>query len=207
MIDPEFTKTIERLQKGESDAWRERAKARHFGDQKTFDVAGARMIAFNQQLMAALKAEGLKFNAELKPKAGESEDEKVTRLLTAFVRGTRLSRIWSDTKHHEKLGARYSIKVTKQTVWELDAMDRRGDLVVFLDDPDPSVRAKAAALLKETMPDRCIPILEDVYRAERMRDAGWIAMWALPKESVDRIHAEHSEVAAQRRRIVPEGFG
>jgi hypothetical protein len=58
-------------------------------------------------------------------------------------------------------------------------MNRRGDIVIFLDDPDLSIRAKAAARLLDAMPDRCLPILREIDRTERALNAGWIAFWAL----------------------------
>jgi hypothetical protein len=179
MIGTEFAETIDRLQKGESDAWRERAKARHLGDQKTSEAAAVRMVAFNKELMAALKTEGLKYEAELKADPAENEEEKVTRLLTAFARGARLTRIWNDTMHQERIGFCCAKKISKQILPELDALNRRGDVVIFLDDPDLSVRAKAASWLLDTMPDRCLPILREIDRTERALNAGWIACWAL----------------------------
>jgi hypothetical protein len=179
LIGNEFAEIVGRLAKGEMASWQERAKANYIGDRKTADAARSRMFQFNQELMAAIKAEGLKYEGELKPNVGESEEEKATRLLTAFARGTRLTRVWNDVIQLKRIGACCSKKTYKFVLRELDAMNRRGDLVMFLDDPDFSIRAKTAACLLNTMPDRCLPILLEINRTQGVLNAGWIAFWSL----------------------------
>jgi hypothetical protein len=207
MLDPDFETNFLRLHNGELDSWRARAKARHDGDQTAYDNAGAEMIKYALAARAELKAEALRYAADRKIKPTADEDTKVAQLLMAFARGCRLGRLWSDVMAEIPIGTRHVKRIYQIVLPALGTIGRHADLAKLLDEYDPSVRARAASLLKEIMPDRCIPILEEVYRTERMLDAGWIAMWALPEESVERIQAEHAAVAAQRRGIVPEGFG
>jgi hypothetical protein len=107
--------------------------------------------------------------------------------------------LWDDVLGEIPAGTRHAQKIFRIVLPALDAIGRRSDLAKLLDDPDPSVRARAASLLMDTMPDRCVPILKEVYRTQRMLDAGWIAGWALPEDVVASIHAEHAKAAAKRR--------
>ncbi len=191
-----------KLQQGESDSYRARGKARHDGDQAAFDSASEQMVRYALASRAELKAEALRYAADRKVDPSADEDTKVAQLLMAFARGCRLGRLWSDVMAEIPIGSRHVKNIYQIVLPALDAMGRRADLARLLDEPDPSVRARAASLMKEIVPDRCIPILEDVYRRERMLDAGRIAMWALPDDTVARIRAEHDEVAAQRRRTL-----
>jgi hypothetical protein len=202
MLDLDFEANFMTLHKGELDNWRARAKARHDGDQTAFDNASQQMVRYALAARAELKSEALRYAADRKLDPAADEDTKVTQLLMAFARGCRLGRLWSDVMAEIPIGSRHVKKIYQLVLPALDAMGRRADLAKLLDEPDPSVRGRAASLLKETMPDRCIPILEDVYRRERMLDAGRIAMWALPDDTLARIRAEHAEVAAQRRRML-----
>jgi hypothetical protein len=179
LIGNEFVETIDRIQKGILDSFREYAKAKQANDQDAAERASLQIANLSQESTAALKAEGLKFETELKPNADESEDAKVLRLLTAFARGTRLSRIWDDVKTQRRIGACCAKKVITQVLPALDAINRRGDVVLFLDDTDMSIRARAACWLLDTMPDRCLPMLHEIERTERALNAGWIACWGL----------------------------
>ena len=207
MLDPDFDANFMKLQQGENDSFRARGKAMHDGDQAAFDNASQEMVRYALAARAELKAEALRYAADCKVDAAADEDTKVARLLMAFARGCRLGRLWSDVMAEIPIGTRHAKKIYQIVLPALDAMGRRADLAKLLDEPDPSVRARAASLMKEMMPDRCVPILEDIYRTERMLNAGWIAGRALPDESVERIHAEHAEVAAQRRRMLPVDLG
>jgi hypothetical protein len=179
LIGNEFVEIIDRIEKGIFDALCECAKAKRLGDENAVERASLRIATLSQESTAALKAEGLKFEAELKPNADESEDAKALRLLTAFARGTRLSRIWGDVKTQRRIAACCAKKVITQVLPALDAINRRGDVVLFLDDPDMSIRARAACWLLDTMRDRCLPMLREINRTERALNAGWIACWGL----------------------------
>jgi hypothetical protein len=207
MLDPEFEANLMRLQKGELDSFRARGKAGRDGDQTAFDNASRELVKYALASRAELKAEAMRYAADRRVDPAADEDTKVAQLLMAFARGCRLGRLWSDAMAEIPIGSRHVKKIYQLILPALDAMGRRADLAKLFDEPDPSVRATAAMLLKELMPDRCIPILENIYRTERMLDAGWIAGRALPDESVERIHAEHAEVAAQRRQMLPVDLG
>jgi hypothetical protein len=179
MIDPEFDNTINRLNQGWMGSYRERAKARHGGDQKAFDDAGQRMVGFYQELKAELKAEGRKFEAETKVDPAASDDAKVEQLLTAFARGTRLTRIWRDVMQNVRISVRCGNKVTDKVWGPLKTLGRRDDLARFLNDKDPSTRATAAAWLVGRMPDRCLPILTEISKDHMGLAAGLTAYWTL----------------------------
>jgi hypothetical protein len=207
ILDPDFDANFMKLNQGVSDSYRARGKARHDGDQAAFDKASHQFVEYELAARAELKAEALRYAADRKVDPAADEDTKVAQLLMAFARGCRLGRLWSDAMAEIPIGGRHVKKIYQLILPALDAMGRRADLAKLLDEPDPSVRARAASLMKEITPDRCIPILEEIYRTERMLDAGWIAGRALPDKSVERIHAEHAEVAAQRRRMLPIDLG
>jgi hypothetical protein len=179
MIDTEFEENFLQLQKGELESWQARAKARHIGDQAAYDAASQRFSAFAHESETALKAEGLKFEAELRLDPTADDDTMVAQLLVAFQRGSRLSRIWDDLMHQVKISACCAKKISKNILPALEGMDRLGELEQFLDHPDLAVRARAASWLLDRMPDRCLPILREIDRTERALDAGWIACWAL----------------------------
>ena len=179
MIDSEFEQKIVRLQNEETESWRERAKANYAGDRKAADNATLRMIAIDKELMGALRAEGLKFQAELRLKPADDDDAKVNQLLIAFARGIRLSRIWRDVIHQARISMCCVGKVFSGVQAVLDTMNRRGDLAIFLDDPDQAIRSRAASLLLDRMPDRCVPILQEISRKEGGSSAGITAFWAL----------------------------
>jgi hypothetical protein len=179
MIDPEFENTINRLNEGWMGSFRERAKARRSGDQKGFDDAGRRMVEFYQELKAELKAEGRKFEAETKLDPAANDDAKVEQLLTAFARGTRLTRIWRDVMQETRISVCCGNKVADKVGASLRALGRREDLVKFLDDKDPSTRATAASWLVGEMPDRCLPILTEISKSQWFLAAGLTAYWTL----------------------------
>lgn len=201
-LDPGFEANLVNLQQKIFDSLKLRGQALRAGDQAAAGKAIEQMAKYALAARAELKAEALRYAADLKLNPRADDDTKVAQLLTAFARGCRLTRLWDDVMGEIPAGTRHAKKIYRIILPALDAMGRSADLAQLLDDPDPSVRARAASLMKDTMPDRCIPILEDVYRTQRMLDAGWIAGWALPKDSVARIHAEHAEIAAQRRRML-----
>jgi hypothetical protein len=201
MLDPAFETNLVELHNAELADLKAMRKARREGDEAAYHKAGLQLIATERAIRTELKAEALRYAAELRVSPTADDDTKAAKLLKAFARGCRLGRLWSDVMNEIPIGTRHVKKIYKIILPVLDAMGRRADLAKLLDDPDPSVRGRAASLLKETMPDRCIPILEDVYRRERFRDAGSVAMWALPNDTLARIQAEHAEVAAQRRRM------
>jgi hypothetical protein len=179
MLDLDFEANFMKLEQGVSDSYRARAKARHDGNQIAFENASRQMVRYALAARAELKSEALRYAADRKIDPATDEDTKVARLLMAFARGCRLGRLWSDVMAEIPIGSRHVKKIYQFVLPALDAMGRRADLAKLLDEPDPSVRATAAMLLKEIMPDRCIPILEELARTERMLDAGWIAGWAL----------------------------
>jgi len=179
MIDPEFETTINRLNQGWLGSYQERAKARHADDQKAFDDAGRRMVEFHRELKAELKAEGRKFQAETKLDPTSSDDAKVEQLLTAFARGTRLTRIWRDVMHEVRISMCCGNKVADKVWAPLKALGRRDDLSKFLDDKDQSTRATAASWLVGGMPDRCLPILNEIAKDHMGLAAGLTAYWTL----------------------------
>ena len=179
ILDPDFDANFMKLHQGVSDSYWARAKAGHDGDQAAFDKASQQFVKYELAARAELKAEALRYAADRKLDPAADEDTKVAQLLMAFARGCRLGRLWSDVMAEIPIGSRHVKKIYQFVLPALDAMGRRADLVKLLDEPDPSVRATAAMLLKKMMPDRCIPILEELARTERMLDAGWIAGWAL----------------------------
>jgi hypothetical protein len=207
ILDPDFDANFMKLNQGVSDSYRARAKAGHDGDQAAFDKASQQLVKYELAARAELKAEASRYAVDRKVARAADEDTKVAQLLMAFARGCRLGRLWSDVMAEIPIGSRHVKKIYQLILPALDAMGRRSDLAKLLDEPDPSVRARAASLMKEIMPDQCIPILEEIYRTERMLDAGWIAGWALPDDTLARIRAEHAEVAAQRRRMLSADFG
>jgi hypothetical protein len=184
MLDLDFEANFMKLEQGVSDSYRARAKAGHDGDQAPFDHASEQMVRYALAARAELKAEALRYAADRKLDPAADEDTKTAQLLMAFARGCRLGRLWSDVMAEIPIGSRHVKKIYQFVLPALDAMGGRSDLAKLLDEPDPSVRATAAMLLKEMMPDRCIPILEEIYRTEHMLDAGWIAMWALRPDPV-----------------------
>jgi hypothetical protein len=201
-LDPAFEANLVNLQQKMFASLKLKGQALRAGDKAAADKAIEQTTKYALAARAELKAEALRYAADLKLKPTANDDTKVAQLLTAFARGCRLTRLWDDVMGEIPAGTRHAKKIYRIILPALDAIDRRTDLALLLDDPDPSVRARAASLLKEAMPDRCIPILEDVYRTQRMLDAGWIAGWALPEDSVARIHAEHAKRAEQRRRVL-----
>jgi hypothetical protein len=205
MLDLSFETNLMKIQKAEYDNLKAMTKAKREGDEIAYYNAGLQLIANEKTAKAELKAEALRYAKELKVDQTKDDDAKTSQLLKAFARGCRLGRLWGDVMNKIPIGTRHVKKVYQIVLPALDAMGRRADLAKLLNDPDPSVRGRAASLLKETMPDQCLPVLEDIYRRERFRDAGSIAMWALPDDALARIHAEHAEVATQRRRILSTG--
>jgi hypothetical protein len=202
MLDPSFEANLMKLQTAEYDSLRAMAKARREGDETAYYNAGLQLIANERSARAELKAEALRYAKELKVDQTKDDDAKTAQLLKAFARGCRLGRLWGDVMSKIPIGTRHVKKIYQIILPALDAMGRRADLAKLLHDSDPSVRGRAASLLKETVPDQCLPVLDEIYRKERFRDAGSIAMWALPDDALARIHAEHAEVAAERRRML-----
>jgi hypothetical protein len=175
MFESEFEANMQRLQEAEGRLSAEILKAKRSGDTAAYERARHRLVAGYQESRAALKAEGQKFEAEIKLDPGASDDAKVAQLLGAFERGERLACVWFDYMNSMRISSCCVGKIFHNIVFVLDAMNRRDDLVCFLDHPNPAVRARAAGCLMKKMPDRCLPILKEIYRAEGLRHAGRIA--------------------------------
>jgi len=202
MLDPDFETNLNRLQGKVIESLRAKGKAILEENQAAIDHAAEQAATHALAARAEMKAEAKRYAADLRIDPAVDDDMKADQLLRAFARGCRLTRLWDDVLGEIPAGTRHSQKIFRIVLPALDAIGRRGDLAKLLNDPDPSVRARAASLLMDTMPDQCVPILKEVYRTQRMLDAGWIAGWALPENIVERIHSEHAEVAAQRRRML-----
>ncbi len=199
MLDLNFETNLMRLQEKMIESLRARGKAILAHDQAAADEAAGQ---FSVHLLAArteLNMEAKRYAADLKVDPAAGDNSKAVQLLRAFARGCRLTRLWRDVMGEIPAGTRHAKKIYRIVLPALDAIGRRRDLAKLLDDPDPSVRGRAAFLLKEAMPDRCASILEDVYRKERFGDAGSVVMWALSDDTRAHIHAEHAEGATQRR--------
>jgi hypothetical protein len=125
-----------------------------------------------------LKREGRKFEAERKIDPAASGDMNASKLLRAFVRGARLTRIWWDIMDQSRISCCCERKVFEISM-QLDAMGRRGDLAQFLDAPDLELRAKAAGCLVAKMPDRCLPVLNEIAGQSKSRCARSSASMAL----------------------------
>jgi hypothetical protein len=110
----------------------------------------------------------------------DDHDTKVAQLLTAFRRGCRLARLWNDVFRQDRLASRYGMKVGRRLHQPLAEMGRLGDLAALLDDDDHAVQATAASWLLEDMPERCMPIVQEISEAERRFSyAGSIACGAV----------------------------
>ncbi|HLG87710.1 MAG TPA: hypothetical protein VKZ79_11005 [Alphaproteobacteria bacterium] len=107
------------------------------------------------------------------------DDARVEQLLGAFVLGGRLRHI-----HYDVLGDEDGRNRVTGKVYEiprmLDSMTpkRRPALADLLDHPHPDVRAMAAGSLLDLMPERAVPVLEEIHNEFRGTSAGLVALFA-----------------------------
>jgi hypothetical protein len=192
MQPTEFETDLARLIRAENQSVMDVKNARRTGDAATLRRARQAMVSHHLEVKDLVKAEVRKFAAELKLKPMDDDDKKVAQLLKAFATGTRLQRIFRDTFYERPHSNRCARDIYRRVLKVLDGMDRRKDLSVFLDHPDPAIRANAAGILMNMMPDRCLPILREIGELGRWVEAGSIACDALMHYSV-----EHPEIEAQ----------
>ncbi len=112
-------------------------------------------------------------------RAAKEGDECVRRLVTAFKFAADLRAIGYDELDDQETGATAN-QAAYDTFKELEAMGP-GDpvFIALLDDPSLAVRASAGALLLDRMPERAIPVIEDIQRTARGTDASINAGFSL----------------------------
>lgn len=175
-----FEDRIRRLQAAQYSILKDCMLAKKAGDADSEEAASKKLFYNNQELRSTMKAEALKFRAESRVDRAASDDQQVSQLLGAFVRGLRLTRLWRDVLMESRIAQRHGQKVVDIIQPALDALGRRGDLEAFLDHPDLSVRATAATWLIIRMPEKCVPILKEIASRDLVTtDAAGIAHWGL----------------------------
>ncbi len=146
----------------------------------------ARMVNTQREIDRWLATQAAKMSSALDVSSLRSDEERIAQLLQAFAFGGKLARICTDIIGDAKAGN----KAEEQAYGAghaIKAIDTDGKLplAVFLDDPDPSVRAIAASLLVEIIPDRALPVLEEIVKVNSTDSAGLTAFWALTMHKID----------------------
>ena len=177
MSETDFEKRVVEMLKAQFAALRDSAAARRAGDIKAEDDAGSRLVQTDREITTLLKSEELRLKMLLKPPADADADTRVAQLLMAFRQGAKLERVWHDLLGDSKAASRVA-KRAQKVIPLLDAIGdgRRTALTCFLDDKDADVRASAAAALLKFMPERTVPILEEISRNGKWLSAGNTAM-------------------------------
>lgn len=127
-----------------------------------------------------LKAKGMAaIRAALDEKEPVGDRSHETSLIQAFAFGARLA----DALHDEFLdtdGEAQVWSLLDQIVLSLQkSSSGRASLDTLLGSPDPGVRGAAGAYLIDLMPDRVIPMLQNVHAEARGQSAGFGAYWTL----------------------------
>jgi hypothetical protein len=127
-----------------------------------------------------LKADGLAIIQALLNESGTpSADDRIKTLVHGFEFGARLA----DTLHDEFRdidGETNVVRLMDAVVKEINAMGSgRSALSGLLDHPDAGVRALAGTYLIDLMPERVVPVLEDVKERENANSAHFRAFWTL----------------------------
>jgi hypothetical protein len=128
-----------------------------------------------QRLLAELKT--LRQEARI---AGRPE-ERTARLITLFKFAADLKAVGHDELADEET-TEAGEQVTKDTFQELKSIGPQGlnAVVNLLDDPNPNIRCSAGLLLMPEMPERAVPVLEELRDQHDASDAAIRALVALP---------------------------
>jgi hypothetical protein len=128
-----------------------------------------------------LKADGLAaITALLTSQDVTTKEQRVASLIRGFVFGTRLA----DTLHDEIRdivdGETKVLHLMDEIVKALDTIGAgREALAVLLDHPEPGVRSSAGAYLIDLIPERVIPILQQIEERRDASSALFRAHWTL----------------------------
>ncbi len=177
MSEIDFEKRTVELLKAQFAALRDLAAARRADDAAAHANAGSRLVRLDSEIATLLKAESARLRALLKLPANADDEARVAQLLLAFRQGAKLKRVWIDLLGDSRAGSRVA-KRAWRVIPLLDAIGdgRRTALACFLDDKDADVRATAAAALLKIMPERAVPILEEISHSGKWLSAGSTAM-------------------------------
>jgi hypothetical protein len=180
MDDVDFEARVRGMVKEQEACLFAKRAARLAGDEAGQEKALDRLVSLEFEGLAVLKAKAGQLRVLARVKSRSSNDEKVAQLLLAFGLAAKLSRIWKDVHNENKKAAKFQ-RVAYEVAGRLDAIDdgRRSALAVFLDGSDTDAKALAASSLLKTMPERCVPILEELKTTERWLNASHIAIAAL----------------------------
>jgi hypothetical protein len=175
----DFEDEIIQLRKASFAALKDTGAAQRANDEAAERDAGKRLVQAELEMISRLKAEEKKLKALLKLPANADREAKIAQLLTAFRHGAKLYRVWIDYMVERGPGNRV-LKLTHSVLPLLRSIgcDRLA-LEPLLDDKDINVRAMAASALSEDLPNRALPILEEISNTGRWLSAGWTAMAAL----------------------------
>jgi len=156
-------------------------------------VAQARALLRGREIVKEFerfKTEALAIIAALLDDSNSvSDDERAASLIRGFEFGARLA----DTLHDEFRdiadGETKVIRLMDKVVKALNAISPgRIRLAVLLDHPDPRVRGLAGSYLIDLMPERVIPVLQQVEQTEDANSAHFRAdatllCWKLERKS------------------------
>ncbi len=128
-----------------------------------------------------IKADGLSaVDALTVPQNSMTEDDRTALLIRAFSFAAKLKA----TLHDEMRDIDGETQIVRQMVIMADELNTHGDqsaFAVLLEDEDSRVRASIGAYLlaKNLMPERVVPVLQEIEEQKNADDAHFVASWAL----------------------------
>lgn len=132
-------------------------------------------------------------------KAVADPEERAKRLLTAFAFCVKAA-CSADEETGDIETYNFGVRQLAAVGDELQSLDRFSDLTQFLDNPDIEVRGFAAVWLRNLMPERILPLLQEINKSKKfgtpVGTQVYIAMREL-EQAKEKAAAEQKEPDAK----------